>query len=82
MRVLLYDNKLTDISWRTAGRGHHAVLHRLRQAEITDHDLSVHVRVVVQQVLRLLGGETEGGRNRDREVEREERTRESVCACT
>lgn len=50
------DRGLTHISRRAAGRGHDAVVHHLRQAEVADHDLGVLVLAVVQDVLGLHRG--------------------------
>lgn len=47
--------QLTHVSWCTTGRGHHAVFHCFRQAEVADHDFSVFFWAVKQQVLRLFG---------------------------
>lgn len=44
---------LTDISRSPTGRGHDAMLFHLREAEITDHDLGVFIRAVVEQILWL-----------------------------
>ncbi len=49
----LFDIIPTDISWSPAGRGHDAIIFHLRQAEITEHDLGVFIRAVVEQILWL-----------------------------
>ena len=49
---------LTHVSRGAAGRGHDVVVHHLRQAKVADHDLGVLVLAVVQDVLRLRGGQT------------------------
>lgn len=53
LKAYLLDIIPTDISWSPAGCGHDALLLHLRQAEITDHDLGVFIRAVVEQILWL-----------------------------
>lgn len=48
----------TNISWRPAGRRHHAIrAFDLRQPKVTDHDLRIFIHAVVQEILWLQHGQ-------------------------